>query len=50
MQVAMTDAQNLLSLMQHSLDAVTTHRRQIVRELSWEDPDERRYRLGSESR
>jgi hypothetical protein len=45
-----TDAQNLLRVMQHSLDAVTTHRQQIVRELSWDDPDERRYRAGVESR
>ena len=39
---ATTDAQNLLRAMQQSLDAVTAHRRQIVRELSWGDPDERR--------
>jgi hypothetical protein len=30
-----TDAQNLLRVMQQSLDVVTAHRRQIVRELSW---------------
>jgi hypothetical protein len=39
---ATIDAQNLLRAMQQRLDAVTAHRRQIARELSCGDPDERR--------
>jgi hypothetical protein len=35
-----TDAQNLLRVMQESLDAMTAHRRQIVRDLTCA-PDER---------